>query len=65
MIELTATQFQLLTMVVNLVTRGIINYEKARQRAEKILNMTDDQLTATIKNLELESDLLMQDLDNI
>lgn len=65
MIEITATQFQLLTMVVNLATRGIINYEKARQRAEKILNMTDEQLSITIKNVELESDLLMKELDEI
>lgn len=65
MITLTATQFQALTMVFSLVTRGVINYAKAHERAEKILNMTDDQLNVAIEAEELKSDLLMMEIDKI
>ena len=65
MFTVTSAQALAIFAIVDLVKTGIITYAQYRAHLDAVLNMSDEQLDIAIKDENIDSDLLMKQLDNL
>ena len=65
LVTVTTSQAIAIIAVVDLLKTGIITYAQYKANLNKVLNMTDIQLNVAIANENVDSDLLMVELDKM